>query len=1247
MPDSGVKTGPPTITVARNVGHPPTRGKPAGGRRRRKRSGVSSAWRRRIRIGTLVLTPVLILFGLGVLITYTRLLQGPISLERFAGPIERSISGSLGALTAKVDDVALVLTEDYGFEFRLLNLALSDSTGAQVAAAPVAAVSLSPGALITGSIVPTRVYLIDPNLLVSYRKSSGFSLQVASQLESEPALINEGRLSPRAVETLKNNQGAEAPSTASRVATPAGRVSRINIARLVSDLNARATKGMGDNSQLKEIGIRNATVTLDYDGQRSDWLIAEAAVDLDVGRRANTISGAARVQSEQGPWVFSFRTVESEREDVVRLTVSARDLVPSSIARAAPALGLLKTLEMPIGLDATMQVTDGGDMEAATLAIELTPGNLHLPSISGTPLKLEQCIFNLSYDGYQKQMTMSPSTLRWSDSFVTLQGRAQPISADNPNDDNWQFAFRAVEGQLAAEEFGVAGVKVDEWQTEGRVSLDDGKLALDKLALRTAGVAISATGELQASQDQTSTRLDAQLSSENLKLLTALWPKALAPDTRAWFGKHVQRGHIEAGTFKVVSGGFMADEAPVGPSNQQRVSLALELRDLAVTHDWGSTPAVAERALLRLENNVLEINVPEVSASMDDEETLSLKTVRLNAVNLFQTSPRAELAFKVRAPVKSAVALAAKQRPDLFQDADFMNAGIRGLIVGDFALQIPVGDSAGQKLTITSGKAEIKDLRFDKKIDNLAIRGGAFNIDVSDRLLEATGDILVNGVGFKAKMQHIVGGEWDKQPPILVSTSLDNSDRDQLGIDVNDIVAGDVPVDVSIGLQSQGPPKIHVAADLSGADLLFTEVAWRKPSGRRMKMEFDVVDGEGDRTELQNIQVVGQGIAIEGWAAIGTDNGMQEFFFPDFSIDTVTRLRLQGKLSNDRIWDVEAVGPTYDGRKFFSSLFSLGDLSDERPKARKPAKGVDVRARIENVVGGNGTSLKEFQINVSHRAGKLTALDGRATLDSNKSVVVLLKRNNGKRTLYAESDDAGRVFKLIDFYPNMVGGRGRLELDLDGQGAASQTGILWTENFRILGDEVASEVFAGAAGTKVKRRQVQRQVFDFSHLRMPFSVGHDQFVIQKSYLRGPVLGASVSGKVDYRLRRVNLGGSYIPLQGLNSALCGIPLLGEIITGPKCEGVLGITFAVQGSMSSPQVIVNPLSLVAPGIFRDIFQLTYPSTRVTPRQEGRPDIPAEQRVRASSSSSKSGTGARSGGSVNNAPVDGWSSRTQSAP
>ena len=76
-------------------------------------------------------------------------------------------------------------------------------------------------------------------------------------------------------------------------------------------------------------------------------------------------------------------------------------------------------------------------------------------------------------------------------------------------------------------------------------------------------------------------------------------------------------------------------------------------------------------------------------------------------------------------------------------------------------------------------------------------------------------------------------------------------------------------------------------------------------------------------------------------------------------------------------------------------------------------------------------------------------------------------------------------------------------------------------------------------------------------------------------------------------------------------LAAIPVLGPILTGPRGEGVFGITFAIKGTMANPQVVVNPLALLTPGIFREIFQMTPEDPRVVPRD--RPIPKGERRAR----------------------------------
>ena len=50
----------------------------------------------------------------------------------------------------------------------------------------------------------------------------------------------------------------------------------------------------------------------------------------------------------------------------------------------------------------------------------------------------------------------------------------------------------------------------------------------------------------------------------------------------------------------------------------------------------------------------------------------------------------------------------------------------------------------------------------------------------------------------------------------------------------------------------------------------------------------------------------------------------------------------------------------------------------------------------------------------------------------------------------------------------------------------------------------------------------------------------------------------------------------------------MPIIGRILGGGANEGLIGVTFQVAGSLEKPVLRVNPMSVVAPGFLRKLFE-----------------------------------------------------------
>jgi hypothetical protein len=97
----------------------------------------------------------------------------------------------------------------------------------------------------------------------------------------------------------------------------------------------------------------------------------------------------------------------------------------------------------------------------------------------------------------------------------------------------------------------------------------------------------------------------------------------------------------------------------------------------------------------------------------------------------------------------------------------------------------------------------------------------------------------------------------------------------------------------------------------------------------------------------------------------------------------------------------------------------------------------------------------------------------------------------------------------------------------------------------------------------------------------------------------------MEGHINQRTDTVSINGTAVPAFVLNTMLGKIPLLGDLLVG---DGIIGVNFAVSGAKSDPQFTVNPLSAIAPGFLRRIFQAPEVKAPAPPEGDGsQPAVP----------------------------------------
>ena len=1125
--------------------------------------------------GTLLLALVL-LGGLHLKLSY-----GPIDAGFLVQPIEAAINTEIAPLRADISGAVIRYEEGArDVRFRLEGVVIRGEDGSVVARAPAAGISLSAHALLTGRIAPSSIDLIRPRLQLNYTDASGLTLSTPGTGEkaaAKPAILSE--LPEVDTDTIVAGTAQGAPAKTEGF--------RISLAETISATLADARKRTSASSYLTGLGLVDAEVLLDTEQGVSRWRLPRLTIELEHREKRSLITGAGQISTLSGPVAFGFSAEESEKEKQLRLTTRVSNLVPKDIAESLTGFGALASLAMPVSGESTMALSTSGELKDVETTLDLGAGAFAIPSLGVEPISLDDGKLRLRYVSDEGRIEILPSLLRAGQSRATVSGMAVPRKAGG-SVNLWEFNVDLTDVKVADATTGLAAAPVEGWTIRGAFVPRSSLLTVERMHLTAGGGTLDLAGRASSTMGL---GLRGVVTAMPVDIFKRLWPRAVAPPARAWVMENVAGGTIAEGhlVINLDPAGLKAlDESGVAPVGSIEAGLAAE--QVAIGHVPGLPPIEAARASLTLKDNDFAAELPDGVVKLASGKEIAVSDGTFTIVATHSARPMATAEFKTVGDVDGALELLSEPRLALAQKSGFHPGDITGNLKGSYRFEFPLLNDLAFADIKTTGNARIEEMGAGKALGPFALQGGTLDLVVTEKALEASGKILVDGVSAEIGWSRPFDG--GASSPLKLSAVLDAADREQLGLSVNHFMIGDVPITLALGTAGATPEQIiDVTADLTPVELVLDNMAWRKPPGQEAKLTFRVVPREGGGADLKDVRIQGDGIDIAGHIVLDKERKLAAFEFPEFSMNFLSRLAITGKVERD-VWKVKASGTTYDGRTLFRSFFSAGEITDTAVPESKSRTGIDLTASIDTIVGYEETTVRNVDVKLSRRDGKLQTLTASGTLPSGKPVSVRLAKGGGGRKLLAETKDAGNAFRLIGFYSNVEGGDAALEVNLDGQGAAEKTGTLWTREFQLLGDTVVKTVLSRAPETAgdvaSKSVKPERQRLYFNKLRVPFSVGSGQLIVHDSYINGPAMGATLRGRVDFNRDYVQLSGTYVPLYGINSVLGEVPILGDILTGGNGGGILGITFSVQGRLKDPQVGVNPVSALTPGIFRQIFE-----------------------------------------------------------
>ena len=1148
-----------------SVAHRPKRARRRWGRFRR---GVTRLLRhrafRRLFWSLTLATAVVTVAAAGL---WWRLNSGPIELDIATPWLKQAIEENFGAGDAvSVGGTQIERDEKGRTSLRLRDVVVRNAQGVVVASAPKAEVGLSGLGLLYGRVRAQSLNLVEAAM--SIRIETDGRITVFAGGENRPIAT-----APPTVKPVEPPKVDTPQQDGQAIETPPAALA--DLAGVMTWIDNVGASGL-DGHELREVGLKNGSLLVD---------------DRRTGKRLTFDRiNASLTRPEQGGVVFRLESVNPARpwiisaamrplgDGVRALGLEARKVSTRDVLLAARLDGGQFEVDLPISASVRAEVGADGKLNMAQGEAFSEAGTLLEHGKHETRYDIDRIDVRFNWDARRGNLIV-PFQINAGSNQFTLRALVEPPAAP---DTAWRLDIARGDPVIDPVILGAAHPKSNDGFVLNRVNiraridpakkrfdLDQGDISrVDNRPLHNVAVAV--TGSLDFSAEP---HIAFGVAGTRMPMATMmkLWPVFAARDVRDWVQGHISDGIVEraivAGNAPLVN---FKDGGPPTPEDGLSVDIVTSDTTLRPVDEM---PEIRDADLnVRVTGASATVNLGRGTVEVAGGRKLSIASGVFSIPNTHMKPAPSVTTFRVDGTVPAAAALLAS---DALRDKMGLTidpATSRGTISAQVSIKQPLGKDVLPDATNYAVDADLQNFAADKLLLGQKIEAQSLKVNASNTGYLIKGDVKVNGLAAKIDLRR---NKNDDAAQLSMTSSIDEAARRKLGMDFGRSVTGNIPIKATgvVG-DNVKDERLSIEADLTPVKIENLLPGWAKPAGRPARATYTMVKS-ANKTRFEDLNIEGAGASVKGVVELDGGGNLVMANFPTFALSDGDKLSVKADRGENGALKVLMRGDVFDGRNFVKA--SLAGADDD-PKVKQTDLDLDIR--IGTVAGHNGETLRGLDLKLSRRGGQIRTFNLGSKIGRDTPLIgdLRLRARDNHRVVYLETDDAGALFRFTDTYPRMFGGKMWVAMDPPTQEQTPQVGTIVVRDFLIRGEAALDRIVAtsGASGP---------QGVGFAEASAGFTKSPGRMSVRDGVVRGPLVGATVEGQVDFARSEMHLRGTFVPLYGLNNifGLGQIPIVGLFLGGSN-EGLLGITYEATGSPGAPRVTVNPVSAIAPGLLR---------------------------------------------------------------
>lgn len=688
-----------------------------------------------------------------------------------------------------------------------------------------------------------------------------------------------------------------------------------------------------------------------------------------------------------------------------------------------------------------------------------------------------------------------------------------------------------------------------------------------------------------------SNTLDLNVKIEDLFLnhLAALWPQDLAQKARTWIIENLREGTITHGTItfkgRGTEEGFVVD-------NLQGL---LKGEGLEVTYLKGLPPAQDVKAQATFDHKGFDINL--LSGKV---KGIEVQTGHLILSNLDTDNEALALDFTAAGPLADILDVLNHKPLEYASYGGIDPKKVKGTGKAEVHIEFPLLSDLEFKDIKIGLKGSFKKVEVERKItDTLKahLTQADLGVNLTQDQMVIKGKGLLNELPSQVNYSHYFTKTAPYELQIDIKTEMSFEDFKYLGFDYQEYGQGNTHTKLTYILEKNKQSHLLIDLDTTPAHLIFPPLEWEKKPGEHGNLSFSLLFDNGHLSSLNNLVMASPTYSLQGEVHFGPEKKWKTIHLSHFKgPDTDAQITLHSLAEN--VYEVSCKGQSINLEKFLDYVDQEENSVDHSPT------DIKLSAQVGQLRLGEGRVFENVQASAdlflqgqdtTWKAVKLRAKAGKHVAHSQKSEVAnvaggvlfdITPGPNNTQTLEIRANDAGKFLKTLGIYDSVKGGYIVVKAKRKDRGP-------YVGEFRLKQFDVTKvPVLARFAGLLSPMGIVnlfsEKGTVSMDRFECNFQFSEDLIVVKKGIGKSISLGFTVDGKLDRKKRVYALKGNVIPARFLNSILSNIPLIGPLLNGGEGEGLFGIAYTISGSFDNPSIDLNPLSALAPGFFRKLFQ-----------------------------------------------------------